>query len=166
MLHGAVAVAGGAAITHRHLVAGRQVVEFQGKVSAVDLSAKSITVRARNKDFVFQINIQRCNVVKDGFYPFLPGAQTPALRSARIGDSVVGTLVVEGSTPVVTQLYLTTKPEPGVRVKEKPGYITSPYHFISPLSHNTVGHGAIDVRSYARGSMLVDENTGKIFLVP
>ena len=141
-------------------------VEFQGRVSAVDAAAKTITVRAGRKDFVFQINIQRCNVVKDGFYPFIPGAQSPALGSARIGDSVVGKLVVEGSTPVVTELYLTTKPEPGVRVKEKHGFVTSPYHFISPLSHTTVGNGAIDVRGYRRGSMFVDGATGKIFLVP
>ncbi len=141
-------------------------VEFQGTVSAVDLEAKTITMRARRKDFVFQIDPQRCNVVKDGRYPFIPGAQTPALRSAKVGDSVVGTLVVEHGAPVVTDLYLTTKPEPGERLKDKPGFITSPYHFISPLSHTTIGHGAIDVRGYQRGTMLVDETTGKIFLVP
>lgn len=147
-------------------LAEEKKVEFQGKVSEVDLSAKTVTVRAGKKDFVFQIDPQRCKVVKDGFYPSIPGAQTPALKSARAGDSVVGTLVVENNQPVVTELYLTTKPEPGVRVKEEHGHITSPYHFISPLSHTTVGHGAIDVRGYARGSMLVDQNTGKIFLVP
>lgn len=148
------------------VLAEEKTVEFQGKVSAVDLATKTITVRAGHKDFVFSINIQRCNVVKDGFYPFIPGAQSPALRSARVGDSAVGTLLVENSQPIVTHLYLTTKPESGVRVKEKHGYITSPYHFVSPLSHGTVGHGIIDVRGYARGSMLVDSDTGKIFLVP
>ena len=79
-----------------------------------------------HKDFVFQIDIERCNIVKDGHYPLMAGAQSPALQSAQIGDSVVGKLVVEGSTPVVTRLYLTSKPEPGVRVKEKPGFVTSP----------------------------------------
>ncbi|MEO5754451.1 MAG: hypothetical protein ABIR38_07065 [Chthoniobacterales bacterium] len=146
-------------------LAEEKKVGFQGKVSEVDLSAKTITVRAGKKDFVFQIDPQRCKVVKDGFYPSIPGAQAPALKSARVGDSVVGTLVVENK-PAVTELYLTTTPEPGVRVKEEHGHITSPYHFISPLSHTTVGHGSIDVRGYARGSMLVDQNTGKIFLVP
>ncbi len=146
--------------------AEEKTVEFQGTVSAVSLEAKTITVRARKKDFVFQINPQRCNVVKDGRYPFIPGAQSPALGSARLGDSVVGTLVVEHGAPIVTDLYLTTKPEPGERLENKPGFITSPYHFNSPLSHNTVGRGAIDVRGYRRGTMLVDETTGKIFLVP
>lgn len=143
-----------------------KAVEFQGTVSAVNLAARTITVRARQKDFIFQIDPRRCNIVKDGRYPFIPGAQSPTLRSARIGDAVVGTLVVEHGAPVVTDLYLTTKPEPGARLKAKPGFITSPYHFISPLSHNTVGRGAIDVRGYRRGTMLVDETTGKIFLVP
>jgi hypothetical protein len=141
-------------------------VEFQGTLSAVDLAAKTITVRARHKEFVFQIDLQRCNIVKDGLYPFIPGAQSPALASARVGDAVVGKLVVENNLPVVTRLYLTSKPEPAVRVKEKPGFVTSPYHFTSPLSHLTVGHSAIDVRGYQRGSMLVDETSGKIFLVP
>lgn len=135
-------------------------VEFQGTVSALDAAAKTITVRAGHKDFVFQIDIERCNIVKDGHYPLMAGAQSPALQSAQIGDSVVGKLVVEGSTPVVTRLYLTSKPEPGVRVKEKPGFVTSPY------SHTSVGNGAIDVRGYRRGSMLVDDVSGKIFLVP
>ncbi len=143
-----------------------KTIEFQGTVSAVDPEAKTITMRARAKEFVFKIDPQRCTVVKDGRYPFIPGSQSPVLRSARIGDSVVGTLVVERGAPVVTDLYLTTKPEPGERLKDKPGFITSPYHFISPLNHGTIGHGAIDVRGYRRGSMLVDEDTGKIFLVP
>jgi hypothetical protein len=70
------------------LLAGeKKSVEFQGKVSGVDLTAKTITVRNGNKDFVFKIDIHRCNVVKDGYYPFMPGAQTPALRGARVGDS-------------------------------------------------------------------------------
>ena len=60
----------------------------------------------------------------------------------------------------MTRLYLTGKPEPAVRAKEKPGFVTSPY------SHTSVGNGAIDVRGYRRGSMLVDDVNGKIFLVP
>lgn len=143
-----------------------KTIEFQGTVSAVDPEAKTITIRARQKDFVFQIDPQRCNVVKDGKYPFIPGSQSPVLRSAQIGDSAVGTLVVEHGKPVVTDLYLTAKPERGERLKEKTGFITSPYHFISPLSHSTIDRGAIDVRGYRRGTMLVDESTGKIFLVP
>ena len=111
----------------------------------------------RNEAFVWLIYN---NIVKDGHYPLMAGAQSPALQSAQIGDSVVGKLVVEGSTPVVTRLYLTSKPEPGVRVKEKPGFVTSPY------SDTSVGNGAIDVRGYRRGSMLVDDVSGKIFLVP
>ena len=144
----------------------REPIEFQGRVTAIDLVAKTISVRARTKEFVFHIDIQRCNIAKDGYYPFQPGAQSPALKSARIGDYVVGTLAFDGPAPVVTRLYLTTKAELGVRVESKPGSVTSPYHFTSPLSHTTVGHGAIDVRGYPRGSMLVDEDTGKIFLVP
>jgi hypothetical protein len=142
-----------------------KLIEFQGTLSAVDLPAKTITVRARKKDFVFQIDLQRCNIVKDGYYPFIPGAQSPTLASSRVGDAVVGKLMVEDNVPVVTQLYLTSKPEQAVRVKEKPGFVTSPY-FTSPLSHLTEKHGAIDVRGYQRGSMLVDEASGKIFLVP
>ncbi|CAN5551344.1 hypothetical protein BH18VER2_BH18VER2_13080 [soil metagenome] len=131
-------------------------VEFQGTVSAVDLAAKTITVRARQKDFVFQIDLERCRVVKEGRQPTTPGAPTPGLKSAQVGDSVVGRFVVEGAKAVVTHLYLMAHPEPGVRVKEKPGYITSPYQT----------GGAIDVRGYRRGTMLVDETSGKIFLVP
>jgi hypothetical protein len=146
--------------------AERKSLEFQGRVSAVDLGPKTISVRTRTKEFVFQIDIQRCNITKDGYYPFQPGAQSPTLRSALVGDYVIGTLALDGPAPVVTRLYLTTKAELGVRVESKPGFATSPYHFTSPLSHATVGHGAIDVRGYPRGSMLVDEDTGKIFLVP
>ncbi len=133
-----------------------KTVEFHGTVSALDLAANTITVRSREKDYVFQIDPQRCAIVKDGGTPS-PGAPAPGLGSAQIGDTVVGILVVERAKPVVTQLYLTTKPETGVRVKEKPGFITSPYH---PSGE------AMDVRGYRRGSLLVDKAKGKIFLVP
>jgi hypothetical protein len=148
------------------LFAETKTIEFQGRVSAVDLAAKTISIRARQKEFVFSIDTQRCNIVKEGYYLFQPGGQPGVLHSAQVGDAVVGTLEVEDNKPVVTKLYLTAKPEPGLRLKEKPGFITSPYHFIGPLSHTTEGHGAIDVRGYQRGSMLVDHATGKIFLVP
>ena len=141
-------------------------VEFQGTVSSVDPAEKTITVRTRQKDFVFQIDPQRCKIVKGGRSQDLPGAQAPTLSSAQVGDSVVGHLVVEKEKPIVTRLYLTTKPETGVRVKEKPGFIVSPYRFASPPDQAAAGRGAIDVRGYRRGSMLVDEDGGRIFLVP
>jgi hypothetical protein len=146
--------------------AEKKSIEFQGRVSAVDLAAKTLSVRTGRKEFVFSIDTHRCNIVKEGYYLFQPGGQPGTLRSAQVGDAVVGTLEVEPSGPVVTRLYLTAKPEPGIRVKGKPGFIDSPYHFIGPLSHTTEGRGAIDVRGYPRGSMLVDHATGKIFLVP
>ena len=144
----------------------RKSIEFQGRVSAVDLVAKTISVRTRTKEFVFQIDIQRCKIAKDGHYPLEPGAQLPVLESAKVDDYVVGTLVLDGPSPVVTRLYLTTNPKVGVRVESKHGFIASPYHSTSELSDTAVEHKAIDVRGYQRGSMLVDEETGKIFIVP
>jgi hypothetical protein len=146
-------------------LADTEKIEFQGRVTAVDPAAKTISIRARQKEFVFSIDDQRCNIVKEG-HAFYPGSQSGILQNARVGDAALGTLQVEGHGPVVTDLYLTAKPEPGLRVTDKPGFITSPYHFIGSLSHMTKGRDAIDVRGYQRGSMLVDHATGKIFLVP
>ena len=140
------------------LLADTKTIEFQGRVTAIDLAAKTISIRARQKEFVFSIDIQRCKIVKEG--------QAGTLSSAEVGDAVVGDLQTDESGPVVTRLCLTAKPEPAVRVKEKPGFISSPYNSIDPRSHTTEGGGAIDVRGYQRGSMLVDHATGKIFLVP
>jgi hypothetical protein len=140
------------------LIADTKNIEFQGRVTAVDPAAKTISIRAREKEFVFSIDAQRCNIVKEG----VPGT----LTSAQAGDAAVGDLQVEASGPVVTRLVLTAKPEPGVRVKEKPGFITSPYQSSAAPSHTTAGGGAIDVRGYQRGSMLVDHASGKIFLIP
>src|SRR5689334_20910614 len=89
---------------HEALAGGREPIEFQGRVTAVNLAAKTISVRARTKEFVFQIDTQRCNITKDGNYPFQPGAQSPVLRSAQINDYVVGTLELDGPSPVVTRL--------------------------------------------------------------
>ncbi len=141
-------------------------VEFQGTVSSVDPEKMTITVRTRQKDFVFQIDPQRSKVVKDGRPADLAGSHSSTLSRAQVGDSVVGHFVVEREKPIVTRLYLTTKPETGVRVREKPGFIVSPYRFASPPDQAAAGKGAIDVRGYRRGSMLVDEESGKIFLVP
>ena len=135
------------------ILADTKTVEFQGCVTAIDSAAKTISIRARQKEFVFNIDPQRCNIVKEG--------QSGTLSSAQVGD-----LHGEESGPVVTRLFLTAKPETGVRVKEKPGFISSPYNFVDPLSPTTEGRGAIDVRGYQRGSMLVDHTSGKIFLVP
>ncbi len=154
----------GAGLTLAAEVAG--TVEFQGTVSSVAREEKTITVRTRQKDFVFQIDPHRCRILKDGRSPDLPDAQRPALSSAEVGDSVVGHFVVEREKPIVTRLYLTTKPETGVRVQEKPGFIVSPYRSASSPGPAAAGKGAIDVRGYRRGSMLVDEESGRIFLVP
>lgn len=134
-----------------------KTLEFQGTVAAVDLAGNTLTVRTRQKEFVFQVDPERCAIVKDGRDAAAP---PPTLRNAVAGDSVVGNLIVERGKPVVTHLYLTTKPESGVLVPEKPGFIVSPYRSAP------AGEGAIDVRGYQRGSMLVDKASGKIFLVP
>lgn len=144
----------------------RKSIEFQGRVSAVDLAAKTISVHTRTKEFVFQIDTQRCKITKDGHYPLQTGAQPPVLESAKVDDYVVGTLALNDPSPVVTMLYLTTKPEVGVRVASKHGFITSPYHSTGEPSDTAAENKAIDVRGYQRGSMLVDEETGRIFLVP
>lgn len=140
------------------LLADTKTIEFQGRVTGVDLAAKTISIRARQKEFVFSIDPQRCNLVKEG--------QPGTLTTAQVGDAAVGDLQVDESGPVVTRLFLTAKPETGVRVKEKPGFITSPYDFSDSSGHTTEERDAIDVRGYQRGSMLIDHATGKIFLVP
>ena len=140
------------------LLAETKNIEFQGRVTAIDVAAKTISIRARQKEFVFSIDPQRCKIVKEG--------QPGALSSAEVGDAVVGDLQTDESGPVVTRLFLTAKPETGVRVKEKPGFISSPYNLGDSPNPTTEGRGAIDVRGYQRGSMLVDYATGKIFLVP
>jgi hypothetical protein len=124
----------------------RKPIEFQGRVSAVDLAARTISVRTRTKEFVFQIDIQRCKITKDGHYPDQPGARPQVLESAQVDDYVVGTLALDGPSPVVTKLYLTTKPEVGARIETKHGFITSPYHSTRPSSDTAVEHKAIDVR--------------------
>jgi hypothetical protein len=143
--------------------AEQKSIEFQGRVSGVDVAAKTISVRTRTKEFVFQVDTERCKITKDGVDAPQPDSQSPALASAKQDDYVVGILALDGPSPVVTRLYLTTQPEVGVRVESKHGHIASPYR-----SENETAAEAktIDVRGYQRGSMLVDKETGKIFLVP
>jgi len=141
-------------------------IEFQGRVTAVDLAAKTISVRTRTKEFVFQVDLERCKTTKNGYYPTEPGSQALALERAKAEDYVVGTLALDRSSPVVTVLYLMTKPETGVRVESKHGFITSPYHTPASRGGTAAEPKAIDVRGYQRGSMLVDKETSKIFLVP
>src|SRR5436305_664229 len=140
------------------LFAETKNIEFQGRVTAIDVAAKTISIRARQKEFVFSIDPQRCKIVKEG--------QPGALSSAEKDDAVVGDLQTDEGGPVVTRLFLTARPETGVRIKEKPGFISSPYNVVESPRPPTEGRGAIDVRGYQRGSMLVDYATGKIFLVP
>ena len=143
--------------------AEQKSIEFQGRVSDVDLAAGTISVRTKTKEFVFQVDGERCKIIKDGVDLPRPGSQSPALASAKEDDYVVGVLALEGPSPVVTRLYLTTQPEVGVRVESKHGHIASPYRSADDTGAEVK---TIDVRGYQRGSMLVDKETGKIFLVP
>ena len=97
-------------ISSPQLTAETKTVEFQGRVSAVDLGANTLSVRARKKAFVFSIDIHRCNIVKEGYYLFQTGGQPGILRSARVGDAVVGTLELEPAGPVVTRLISPPNP--------------------------------------------------------
>ena len=150
------------------LAAGEKAksIEFQGRVSAVDLVARTITVRRGNKEFVFNIDIHRCDITRNGYYFFVPGGQPGLLKDARVGDAIVGKLSLAEPKPVVTRLYLMSKPESAVPVSGKAGYVHNPYQAIDVLSHMPYGHGMIDVRGYPKGAMIVDKATGKIFLVP
>ncbi len=148
------------------LQAEEKKVEFQGKVSAVDSAAGSLTVRTQNKDYVFAIEPERCKVVKDGYYPAVPGSQPPSLESAKVGDAVVGTLVLVLGKATVTELFLTSAPETGLRVAEKHGHIVSPYHSPDQPNDQRNPERSRDVRGYRSGSFLVDKETGKIFRVP
>lgn len=142
-------------------------IEFQGVISAVDPANKTISVRRGTKDYVFKIDPERCKVVKDGVSSStMPDAPAPTLESARVGDFVVGKFIVVGSAPIVTNLYLMTKPELGLRAQDKPGFIISPYPSDSAAGNPSGTKRPIDVRGYQRGSMLVDAATGQIFLVP
>ena len=81
------------------LVEERKSIEFQGRVSAVDLAARTISVQTRTKEFVFQIVIQRCKITKDDHDPDQPGARPQVLESAQVDDYVVGALALDGPPP-------------------------------------------------------------------
>lgn len=133
-------------------------LDFAGRLTAVDLVAKTITVQGPKKTFVFTIDIRRCDVARNGNWWNQPGAEFGSLGLAKVGDAVIGKLSLSGPHPVVVRLDLMGNPRFGLPFPSKPGFITSPYasSFRTP----------IDVRGYPRGAMVKDPPTGKIILVP
>ena len=86
------------------------------------------------------------------------------LRFARIGDAVMDELSLKEAKPYVTWVEFTRKPQLGKPVPKQPSFILSPYlpRWPEPWHHAE----AMDTRHLAHGAMVMDELTGKIFLVP
>lgn len=78
---------------------------FRGKISAVDLSAKTITLPGKEKNRVFQVTGET-KIVKDG--------KPSTLESAKVGDEVGGRALAasDGKLDLVA-LRIGPKPEAG-----------------------------------------------------
>lgn len=131
-------------------------IDFAGWLTAVDLDAKTITVKGK-KAMIFTIDMRQCDIVRNGNGSTGP-AQLGGLKNARVGDAVVGKLSLAESSPVVVRLDFTANPRFGLPIPNKPGFILTPY--------TSAIRAPLDVRGYPRGAMVKDPLSGKIILIP
>ena len=112
----------------------------------------------QEKELVFTIEPQRCDITVDG------SMAERNLKFAHIGDAVIGEVSLKEAKPYVSWVEFTHKPQVGKAVPGRPGYILSPYlpKWPEPWHHAE----AMDARQLAHGDMVLDDLTGKIFLVP
>jgi hypothetical protein len=131
---------------------------FSGRVIELDAAKHTFTIRSKKKELVFTIEPRRCNITVDG------SVAEQTLKWARIGDAVLGELSLKEAKPYVSWVEFTHKPQVGKPVSKQPGFILSPYlpKWPEPWHHAE----PMDARQLARGDMVLDDVTGKIFLVP
>ena len=130
---------------------------FAGKLIELNAAKHTFTIRSKNKELVFTIDPGRCDITVDG------SVSERSLRWARIGDAVMGELSLKEAKPYVTWVEFTHQPLPGRPVAGKPGFIHSPYgKWMQPWNASE----AADVRKLSHGDMVMDDDSGKIFLVP
>ncbi len=131
---------------------------FSGKLSELDPAKHTFAIRSRNKELVFTIDVGRCDVTVNG------SISERSLRFAKLGDAVLGELSLKSTKPFVLWVEFTRHPQVGKAVPGKPGYIRSPYLPRWPQP----GYRAeeMDARQLKSGDMVMDDGTGKIFLVP
>ena len=131
---------------------------FSGRLIELDAARHTFVIRSRKKELVFTIDPQRCDITVNG------SISERTLRFAQIGDAVMGKVSLKEAKPVVTWVEFTRKPQVGKPVPGRPGYIVSPYlpKWPQPGYHAE----AMDARQLAHGDMVLDDISGKIFLVP
>ena len=131
---------------------------FSGRLIELNPAKHTFTIRSGKKELVFTIEPQRCNITVDG------SISERNLKFARIGDAVMGGLSLKEARPYVTWVEFTRKPQIGKPVPGRPGFILSPYlpKWPEPWHHAE----AMDARQLAKGDMVLDDLSGKIFLVP
>lgn len=131
---------------------------FSGRLIELDAAHHTFIIRSKKKELVFTIDPHRCDITVDG------SISERSLRFARIGDTVIGELSLKEAKPYVTWVEFTHKPQVGKPIPDRPGYIRSPY---LPKSPRPGAHSdAMDARRLAHGDMVLDDLSGKIFLVP
>jgi hypothetical protein len=131
---------------------------FSGRLIELNAAKHTFTIRSKNKELVFAIDPRRCDITVDG------SISERTLRWARVGDAVMGEVSLKEAKPYVTWVEFTHKPERGKPIPGKPGFILSPYmpRWPDPW-HRPL---PLDAQRLAHGDMVLDEITGKIFVVP
>lgn len=125
---------------------------FTGRLIAVDPAARTFTIQAKKRALTFSIDVHHCWITRDG------SMKERTLRWAKLGDAVMCKVKLIGGKAVVEWVEFTSKPEIGVPVPGKPGFVRSPYI--------TTSRVPMDVRNFPHGAMVMDDVVGKIFLVP
>lgn len=131
---------------------------FSGRLIEVDAAKHTFVIRSRNKELVFAVDVGRCNITVNG------SISERSLRFARVGDAVLGKLSLREANPFVRWVEFTRQPQEGKAVAGKPGYILSPY--LPRWPQPGYRSEAMDARQLKSGDMVLDDVSGKIFLVP
>ncbi len=131
---------------------------FSGRLIEVDPAKHTFVIRSKTKELVFAVDVGRCDITVDG------SISERSLRFARVGDAVLGKLSLKEAKPFVACVEFTRHPQVGKAAAGKPGYILSPYLLRWP--QRGYHAEAMDARQLKSGDMVLDDGTGKIFLVP
>jgi hypothetical protein len=87
-------------------------IDFAGWLTSVNPVAKTISLQGQGKKiFVFNIDIHRRDISRNGNWWNQPGAQVGSLGIAKIGNAVIGKLSLEGLKPVVVTGASRFRPE-------------------------------------------------------
>lgn len=124
---------------------------FSGWLVEMNPATRTFAVRSGRKVLQFTTDLRRTSITVDGRFSL-----QQSLRSARVGDAVMGRVSFKRSKPYLGWVTFTHKPAYGRKLQSKPGFVLSPYNLSAQF----------DVRKSARGDMVLDNLTEKIFLVP